>query len=82
MELLKKMADTLTVEGEGRKKFVCLCNSIHRPYEIGPSAPVSKNIKRVHENAEIVSSFNTVGSSDELSDDENVVDAQDVKPRN
>lgn len=73
------VADTLTVEGEACRKLFCPCSSIHRSDGARPSAPVSKNKKGVHENTEMVSSFNMVGSSDEFSGDEKVVYAQDAR---
>ncbi|KAJ8640436.1 hypothetical protein MRB53_017130 [Persea americana] len=72
VNLLRRMADTLTVEGKDCKKFVCLRSSIHRPKRASPSAPVLKNKKGVQENMEMILSFNMVGSSDEFSDDERV----------
>lgn len=70
VRLLKKMDDTMSVEGEGNKKFVCLQNS--RP---GPSAPPLALAKRENrrgkgaqeENVDIIAGG---GSSDELSGDE------------
>ena len=38
VNLLKKMADSLTVEGSGNRRFVCLRNSLLRPERVGSSA--------------------------------------------
>ncbi|PSS26108.1 Meiosis arrest female protein [Actinidia chinensis var. chinensis] len=72
VNLLKKMADTMEIEGKGQRKFVYLRNS--RP---GPSAPAvalakkEKKGKGNHEeNTDIIMG---VGSSDDFSDEERVV---------
>ncbi|GMP48436.1 hypothetical protein CsSME_00015786 [Camellia sinensis var. sinensis] len=73
VNLLKKMGDTMAIEGKGQKKFVYLRNS--RP---GPSAPplaLAKKDKKgkgtQEENIDIITGVG--GSSDEFSDEERVV---------
>ncbi|KAA8545867.1 hypothetical protein F0562_020682 [Nyssa sinensis] len=71
VNLLKKMADTMAVEGKGNRRFVYLRNS-----RAAPSAPplvLAKKDKKgkgtQEENIDIIAG---VGSSDEFSDDERV----------
>ncbi|KAJ8637423.1 hypothetical protein MRB53_011690 [Persea americana] len=77
VNLLKKMADSLTVEGSGNRRFVCLHNSLLRPERVGPSAQWgtgSKNNKEIQEeNMDVVANVDMVGSSDDFSDDERVI---------
>ena len=76
VNLLKKMTDTMVVEGEGPKKFVYLQNS-----RAGPSAPPLVQAKRdkkgkgTQEDNTYINVWN--GSSVELSDDERVVAEED-----
>ncbi|RWR77240.1 NYN domain-containing protein [Cinnamomum micranthum f. kanehirae] len=77
VNLLKKMADSLTVEGSGNRRFVCLRNFLLRPESVGPSArwgTGSKNNKEIQEeNMDVVANVDMVGSSDDFSDDERVI---------
>ncbi|KAJ9705050.1 hypothetical protein PVL29_003208 [Vitis rotundifolia] len=72
VNLFKKMADTLAVEGKGHRKLVYLRNS-----KAGPSAPPlimarkEKKGKGIQE--ENMDNITGCGSSDEFSDDERVV---------
>ncbi|KAF8408181.1 hypothetical protein HHK36_007323 [Tetracentron sinense] len=82
VNLFKKMADTMSVEGKGHRKSVYLHN-FGRPNKIAPSAPsgpARKDTKRKEpqESTDISLSAITCCSSDEFSDDERVVE-HDVK---
>ncbi|XP_010259205.1 PREDICTED: uncharacterized protein LOC104598721 [Nelumbo nucifera] len=77
VNLLKKMADTMTVEGKGHRKYVYLNNPIDRAGKLGPNSSSClerKDKKRKgpqEENNPDISVNAVVGcSSDELSDDE------------
>ncbi|CDO97186.1 unnamed protein product [Coffea canephora] len=78
VNLLKKMADTLVVEGKGQKKLVCLRNS--RGGQCAPPVVLAKkerNGKGAQEdNADVVA---VAGSSDECSEEERVVIEQDER---
>ncbi|KAK9135355.1 hypothetical protein Syun_014685 [Stephania yunnanensis] len=73
VNLLKKMADTMAIDGKGHKKFVYLRNSIDRPDKVdatttNAAARKDKKKKVMRENTNIC---NMTGcSSDEYSDDE------------
>ncbi|KAF8389741.1 hypothetical protein HHK36_024260 [Tetracentron sinense] len=80
LNLLKKMADTLTVAGKGQKKFVYLRNSIDRPDKTGPTGAPSSIVRKDKkgkgpqvENTDIITIPITGCSSDESSDDERIV---------
>ncbi|XP_043723181.1 uncharacterized protein LOC122670393 [Telopea speciosissima] len=83
LNLLKKMADTIAVEGKGKWKFVYLRNSIIRPdktYSNTPSGLVRKDKKGKGpqgENTDVRLYSNTGCSSDEFSDDDRVIDQEE-----
>ncbi|KAI3955557.1 hypothetical protein MKW92_015236 [Papaver armeniacum] len=77
VNLLDKMADTMTVEGEGEKRYVHLCksNNRHKRVESSNKSAVSPKQKwRVKERQEETVDVNVYNipecSSEELSDDE------------
>ncbi|XP_077211444.1 putative endonuclease or glycosyl hydrolase [Tasmannia lanceolata] len=84
--LLKKMADKLTVEGKGNKKFVCLRNPMNSSEKVCPSIPSDtptkdRKGKRVQEErVEMVGCIDLVCSSDEFSDDERVCGQEENEP--
>lgn len=68
VNLFKKMNDVIAVEGKGQKKFVYLRN-----WKVGPSAPttvLTKKDKKGKGPQEETDATAGVGSSDELSDEE------------
>ncbi|KAI3849592.1 hypothetical protein MKX03_010795 [Papaver bracteatum] len=77
VNLLDKMADTMTVEGEGEKRYVHLCksNDRHKRVESRDKSAVSpKQEWRVKERQEVTVDINVCSipecSSEELSDDD------------
>ncbi|KAI5661093.1 hypothetical protein M9H77_20416 [Catharanthus roseus] len=78
VNLLKKMADSLAVEGKGQKKFVYLCNL--RAGKNVTSAIIPKKEKKGKGAPEdSIDMIAGPGSSDEFSEDERVVEEQHVK---
>ncbi|XP_043703508.1 uncharacterized protein LOC122653657 isoform X2 [Telopea speciosissima] len=79
VNLLKKMADTITVEGKGSRKFVYLCNSIIQVDNTSLNTPlgVARKDKKgkgpQEENTDVRACVNTCCSSDEFSDDDRVI---------
>ncbi|KAL8553340.1 hypothetical protein ACS0TY_001858 [Phlomoides rotata] len=75
--LLKKMSDTITVEGKGQKKFVCIRNS--KSGRVGtPVILVRRNKNESGSQEDNIDITNGVGSSEEFSDDEAVVVGSNV----
>ncbi|XP_059652885.1 uncharacterized protein LOC132299977 [Cornus florida] len=72
VNLLKKMADAMTVEGKGHRKFVYLRNSRASP-SAPPLALAKKDKKQKGTQEENIDIITGCGSSDEFSDDERVV---------
>ncbi|KAJ4973105.1 hypothetical protein NE237_006279 [Protea cynaroides] len=79
VNLLKKMADTIAVEGKGNRKFVYLRNSIIRSDKTSLNTPsgVARKDKKgkgpQEENTDVRMCVNTGCSSDEFSDDDRVI---------
>lgn len=70
--LLKKMADTISVDGKGQKKFVCIRNL--KSVRVGtPVILARRNKNESGSQEDNIDVTNGVGSSEEFSDDEGVV---------
>ncbi|KAI3448113.1 hypothetical protein Pfo_004778 [Paulownia fortunei] len=72
VNLLKKMADAISIEGKCRKKFVCLRNSKSGPVGT-PVILTRRDEKEKQSQEDNIDVTARAGSSDEFSDDERVV---------
>ncbi|KAL3515284.1 hypothetical protein ACH5RR_022186 [Cinchona calisaya] len=77
VSLLKKMADSLAIEGKGQKKFVSL--RISRGGQCAPQLALAKKERKGKGSQEDNIIVVGAGSSDECSDEERVVTEQDEK---
>ncbi|XP_042518386.1 uncharacterized protein LOC122092129 [Macadamia integrifolia] len=78
VNLLKKMADRIAMEGKGNRKFVYLCNSTIRLDKTSLNTPISvarrdKGKEPQEEDTDVRACVNTCCSSDEFSDDDRVI---------